>query len=95
MNCREIIFSGHAIRRMFERRISADVVRAVIADAEVVAEYSDDHPLPSRLMLGRVDGDPLHVVLAFHEGTSVCHVITVYRPDPDLWEADFKTRRTP
>lgn len=36
---------------------------------------------------------PLHIIVAFDEGAKLCVVVTVYIPDPELWENDFKTRR--
>ena len=94
MQCRDLTFSGHAIRRMFERQVSPVQVRAVIEDGEVVADYPGDTPWPTRLLTGNPDGEPLHVVVALDAGSGVCRVVTVYRPDPSLWGADFKTRRT-
>jgi hypothetical protein len=93
MKCRHLTFSGHAIRRMFERRISPRELRTVIEDGVVVADYPHDRPWPSRLLLGDPGGGPLHVVVAFDADADDCRVVTVYRPDPSLWEADFKTRR--
>jgi hypothetical protein len=37
---------------MFERRITAEDVRAVVADGEVIQSYPEDKPYPSRLVLG-------------------------------------------
>jgi hypothetical protein len=52
MDCRRVVLSGHAIQRMFERRISRDDVQAVIAQGETIAEYADDKPYPNRLLPG-------------------------------------------
>lgn len=38
MDCKRVVFSGHAIQRMFERAISRDDVLAVIAQGETIAE---------------------------------------------------------
>ncbi len=95
MDCRDIRFSGHAIRRMFDRQVSPADVRTIIDDGEIVRDYPDDQPLPSRLLLGQAGGRVLHVVVAFEVQTGMCKVVTVYRPDPPLWQTDFKTRRTP
>jgi hypothetical protein len=54
MNCTRVVFTGHAIQRMFERAISRDDVLAVIEQGEAIAEYTDDKPHPSRLLLGFV-----------------------------------------
>lgn len=91
----EVKFSGHAVQRMFERLISKDEVLAVIAAGEVIADYPDDTPFPSSLLLGFVKGRPLHVVMALDEANRTCHIITVYPPDPAIWNDDLKTRRVP
>lgn len=93
MNCEHIVFSGHALRRMFERRFSRDDVRSVLCDGEEISSYPDDTPYPSCVMLGFMEGRAVHVVVAQEENTRTCYVVTVYHPDPDLWESDFKRRR--
>jgi hypothetical protein len=95
MDCREIIFSGHAVRRMFQRDLQPQEVRAVLETGEVVAAYPDDQPYPSYLVLGWSGGRPLHVVVAVDVAKNRCYVITAYPPAPALWQADFKTRREP
>jgi Domain of unknown function (DUF4258) len=48
----KITYRVHAVRRMFERRITdADVANALAAGEEIAA-YPDDQPYPSRLLLG-------------------------------------------
>ena len=95
MECVSLIFSSHAVRRMFERSIREDEVRFVVAFGEVIADYSDDFPFASRLMLGFVGGRPLHIVVAVDHRGRRCYVITAYVPDAAQWDSDFKTRRLP
>jgi hypothetical protein len=64
-----------------------------IRRGEVIAEYPDDDPYPSFLMLATVRGRPLHVVVGVDESSQDCYIITVYGPDPDRWEEDFRIRR--
>jgi hypothetical protein len=45
------------------------------------------------LLLGRVGGRPLHVVAAYNAEDDETIVVTVYEPDPALWEDGFKRRR--
>ena len=91
-NCKEVIFSGHAIRRMFEREISRSAVHSVLSSGETIAEYPDDIPFPSILMLGFINGKPLHVVVAInHE--NICYVVTSYIPALDKWSDGFTIRR--
>jgi len=94
MECREVIFTGHALRRMFERGINVDDVLAVVASGETIADYPTDIPYPSCLLLGFVKSHPIHVVVARDTVKMTCHIITAYPPDPSQWQADFKTRRS-
>ncbi len=88
-----IIFRIHAIRRMFERALSVDDVRAVLATGETIDEYRNDVPYPSRLVFGTVGNRPVHVVAADDVEHGETIVITAYEPDPARWEPDFKRRK--
>jgi hypothetical protein len=94
MDCERVVFSGHGIQRMFQREISRDAVLDVVSGGETVAEYPEDAPYASRLLLGFVNGGPLHVLVAFDRETATCIVVTAYEPKPGQWAADFRTRRT-
>ena len=87
-----IIFRMHAIRRTFERGIGAADVKHVLATGDVIAEYPDDTPYPSRLILGFGDHRPVHIVAAESTDTSDTVIITVYEPDPTQWDATFRRR---
>lgn len=78
---------------MFERQISVDNVWWVLESGETIAEYPDDRPIPSRLVLGWVLNQPLHVVAADEKDGDITVVISVYRPDPNLWYPGFRWRR--
>lgn len=93
MECAGVMFSGHALRRMFERKIGRVTVSTVIRIGETIVDYPDDRPYPSRLLLGWAGGEPIHVVVAQDPGNGMCYVITVYVPDAGLWRDDFRTRR--
>ena len=92
MECREFVFSGHAIRRMFERAIKTEYVKDVIGSGEIIADYPDDLPYPSFLMLGMAGGRPIHVVVAIDEDKGRCYIVTAYIPESKLWGPDFRTR---
>jgi hypothetical protein len=93
VDCAELVFAAHAFTRMFARAVSPEEVRGVIAGGETIAEYPDDKPYPSRLILGTVDGRVLHVVAARDDATGRCYVITVYEPDEAKWEPGFRRRK--
>jgi hypothetical protein len=71
MKCERVVFSGHAVRRMFERGITTEPVLEVIAVGEIIAEYDDDTPHPSRLLSGIVNGRPIHVVVQLMSRTAI------------------------
>ncbi|MGC8907538.1 MAG: DUF4258 domain-containing protein [Desulfomonilaceae bacterium] len=89
-----VLFTGHALRRMFDRSITHDEVLRVLDTGEVIAVYPEDDPLPSRLILGFVDERPIHVVAALDPHSKTDYIVTAYDPDPDLWESDFRIRRS-
>jgi len=76
---------------MFERQINAEAVISVVRYGEVIAEYMDDQPYPSFLLLGFVNGNPLHVV-GIEQKSKVARIITVYVPEKGMWSEDYKTR---
>jgi hypothetical protein len=93
MKCEKLIFTGHALRRMFERSIQTNEVRTVLGSGKRILDYPEDSPLPAVLYLGFIGRRPLHVLVAVVEGESICHVITAYEPDPEKWTSDFERRR--
>jgi hypothetical protein len=46
VDCSSLVFSGHALQRMFARAITTDEVRDVISHGETIASYPDDMLLP-------------------------------------------------
>lgn len=88
-----LVFRVHAIQRMFQRRISMEDVKHVLATGETIEEYPDDAPYPSRLIAGRRGGRPLHVVIADNKESNEGIVVTAYEPGTDEWERNFKRRK--
>ncbi len=88
-----LTFRVHAIQRMFERQISQDDVRHVLATGDVIDSYPEDSPYLSRLVLGWTGSRPLHVVVAFTREASEQVVITVYEPNSTQWDREFRRRR--
>jgi hypothetical protein len=87
----KIKWTLHALKRIRERKISANAVVSALVTGVIIERYQDDKPFPSCLILSMVDGSPLHVV-ASSDGESV-FIITTYIPTLDEWENDFKTRK--
>ena len=93
MDYDRIIFSGHAIRQMFNREITKNDVIESIDNGRIIFDYPDDKPYMSCLILGFVSDKPIHVVFAFDKENKIGIVITAYIPDPQLWTEDFRARR--
>jgi len=93
MNCSRVIFSQHAFVRMFARGIMPELVVRAVRSGEVIAEYPDDRPFPSFLLLYFEQGKPLHVVVGKDKSDEACYIVTVYEPDAELWNEDFRSRR--
>jgi hypothetical protein len=93
MKSGRLVFRVHAIQRMFQRQVSERDIRHVLRSGEVIERYPDAVPYPSRLMLGWAGSRALHVVAAENEKDRETIVITVYEPDPEIWEADVKRRK--
>lgn len=93
MDCKGLHYSRHAFERMFQRGIDPDAVAGVVANGEVIADYPDDKPYPSALLLSFHGDQPVHAVVAHDPVTGDCHLVTIYRPDPAIWDKTFRKRR--
>lgn len=81
MKFMKITFSGHSIRRMFERGIRESDVTEVILSGKIITEYPNDTPYKSCLLLGFPDGNPLHVLIGIDDKADSCYVVTAYIPN--------------
>ena len=78
---------------MHERCITEEEVEYVIVGGTIIANYPNDTPHPSALLLGHDGTKASHVVYADYVEDSIRIIITVYEPDPNIWHDDLKTRR--
>ena len=88
------MYRVHAVQRMFERKVSGKRVREALETGETIEDYSAEMPEPSRLILGFQGKHPFHVVTSENLVTEVTTIITVYIPNPNKWNKDFKSRRS-
>lgn len=88
-----ILIKDHAAMRMLYRNISKTELYELIKNGEVIEDYSDDYPFPSKLIFKVIGGRPLHAVIAFDYHSKTLIIVTVYEPDSERFEPDFKTRR--
>jgi hypothetical protein len=85
----------HGLRELAADDILLDDVMAGMDGAIAIEDYPAAQRGPSVLVLQRDrDDNPLHIVWGIPKGEDGPAVlITVYRPDPARWSADFKERR--
>lgn len=86
-------WQAHAVRRALQRGLSDGDVHRAIGAGTVIENYPDDEPLPSALVLGYNGNVPVHVVVAYDVKERMLFIITVYVPDREHFEADYRTRR--
>jgi hypothetical protein len=90
---RKVYWTYHVNMRLAGRYISRDSILGAVDSYTIVEAYPEDKYLPSYLALGTVAGEAFHVLFAADvEGDNV-RVVTAYRPNPDEWEPDWKTRK--
>ena len=91
-----IKFSAHAKEEMLNDEfvlIYENEVKEALNDGEIIETYPKDRPYPSFLIYGRTARErPLHIVSAVVEKEKLVVIITVYHPDPELWD-DYRRRK--
>lgn len=92
MYCENISISRHALNKALERNIELQDAFDVVKNGIIITEYKDTKPHPCYLILGFLNGQPLHVVVAKDVFLEECWLVTVYIPDPVIWSGDFKTK---
>lgn len=75
--------------RLAGRYLTRDEILDAVDSYEIIESYPEDKYLPSYLALAATS---FHVQFAADvEGDNV-RIVTAYRPDPNEWESDLKTR---
>ena len=84
----------HATIARLSRGISMIQLKQALADGEIIEKYPDDDPYPSCLVLGWLEtGDPLHIVCSRGKCAPELRIVTVYEPDDERWESNYKIRK--
>ena len=88
-----LLWTYHVTMRLAGRFVPRETILDAVETFELVEAYPDDKYHPSYLILGRAGSDAFQVLFATDvEGDNV-RGVTAYRPDPDEWHDDLKTRR--
>ncbi|WP_245564965.1 DUF4258 domain-containing protein [Spirosoma panaciterrae] len=91
---KRIEWRKHTLLRLVERQISQKDIVSILLTGEVIRDYVDDRPFPSVLVFGWIASRPIHVVASYDDAEDKAYIITVYEPSLDVFEPDFKTRRS-
>jgi len=91
----EVRISAHGYEELAADGLFVRDVVAGVPNAQMVEDYPDFHKGPCVLVLVEDrDGSPVHAVWGIPKGESGPAVlVTAYRPDPDRWSADFRSRK--
>ncbi len=92
---RRIRWTYHVNMRLEGRFIPRDTILSSVDKYEIVEEYLKDKYLPSYLVYAEYEGQIVHIQIATDLENDNITIVTVYKPSPDKWEKDFKTRRIP
>ena len=95
IRARRVEWRRHVLERLAERQIGRSEVLQVLLAGERIEDYPNTTPHPSGLFLGWYGTRPLHVVAAYDSSGDRVFIITVYEPDLEHFEPDFRTRRQP
>ena len=87
-------YRAHALERMIKRHIGFSAIDEIVENLEIIEEYPSDFPYPSCLVLGYNKLlKPIHIVFSVNEAEKMIYIITVYEPDAQKWESDFRRRK--
>jgi hypothetical protein len=91
----KIYWSRHATSELVNDSLNRTEVETGLAFAVVIEDYPSVHrPLPDCLVLLTLpDGDPIHAVIAVDKENDRIYIVTVYRPNAERWENDWRTRK--
>jgi hypothetical protein len=91
----DVHVSDHGYEELAKDDILLEDVIVGIATAVLVEEYPDRFRGPGVLTFQQdKHGQPIHVVWALPANERrPAILVTAYRPDPGLWDADFKQRK--
>jgi hypothetical protein len=92
---RRVKWTRHALNELVAEPVSVNDVEVALGQAEVIEEYPHlRRYLPDCLVLAFVSPDqPIHCVVALNEPQDYILIVTIYQPDVEEWEDDWKTRK--
>lgn len=88
-----IFWTYHVNMRLLDRFIARRRILESVDTYEIIESYPADKYLPSYLILARHSGEAFHVLFAVDVAGDNVRIVTAYRPNPDEWQPDLRTRR--
>ena len=88
-----IFWTYHVNMRLQDRFIARQRILKSVDTYETIESYPADKYLPSYLVLARHGGEIFHVLFAVDVVGDNVRIVTAYRPNPDEWQPDLRTRR--
>ena len=88
-----IFWTYHVNMRLQDRFIARQRILKSVDTYEIIESYPADKYLPSYLVLARHGGEIFHVLFAVDVVGDNVRIVTAYRPNPDEWQPDLRTRR--
>lgn len=93
VRAKRIRISEHADVEAQDDKLTFDEIFTSVFQGEIIEDYPTDKPYPSCLIYGETfSGDPAHTVWSYNPENQWAVLITVYRPDPNIW-INWKERR--
>ncbi len=92
-----VFWTYHVNMRLRQREIDRLMVRDSVDTYEVIERYTQSEAsryLPSCLVRAECHTEPIHILFALDRDGNNVRVITVYRPDPQRWEDNYRRRKT-
>ena len=92
----EVRISEHGYDQLAADGLLARDLVSSVPSAELLEDYPGFPKGPCVLVLQQIEaGTPVHAVWGMPRGqSSPAVLVTAYRPDPELWSADFRRRKT-
>jgi hypothetical protein len=80
------------IMRLINRSISRHEILESVSSYEIIEAYPEDKYFPSYLVYAKYKRLVFHILIAIDTQGDNVRIITTYRPNPEEWRSDLRTR---
>lgn len=90
----KISWSLHAVKKLRLEGLRRKDIEDSLKKCLLIEDYvMEGRSLPGCLVLGFIGSDPVHAVIAIDRDFDRIFLITIYKPSPERWTNDWKTRK--